>query len=470
MADDQADPLKAELERRKLQLEIAELERPWWRKPPSLALFLPLVAALLSIIVGWRTGFFDNQRLVLEAQRHDLASQTRELRLEERGLQGKKAELTEQVKQLETTLAGERDKARAEREKMAADRRDEKAKAGKETAALKRTVDEAREAARRTPAVVWLDVMKRKKEPWQLVDTSNAAEELLTVLNGDRSLAPLVATEYEKHSGDDLIASKLLRVLYAATGDAQWLEKIAAKLGEASKAQSRVLGSLDLSSLYGSSENSYWRESVLLRLRKRDLSFLEKALKLATSGVGDRAQRGATVISLANSFEGEFDRRAFSTEESYFALLRLARDHASVRSYPWQIGIPSVYSLSYARQQALQVLARLSAEGAITIFAVLIMMAPEQYPSSILTLPGVLPSVIPGSLSQSPERAQLEGDFRYRLTDKAFRAEAVRLGLVEGESDAPKWQEWIRNHQNLVAEWAEPDLAKVRQRLSRKSP
>jgi hypothetical protein len=474
MTDELAGPpSKEDLEREKLQLEIAELKRRWWRRASTLASFLPsltvaVLGTLLGVGVGWWTGFFDIQRMDLSAQRHNLEAQTRDLKAEEKGLIGKRAELLGQVSQLETerdAARNERDKARTERDGIAANLRDEQAKAGQKIGELNRTVDEARQAARRTPAVVWLDVMKRKRERWELVDTTHAANELLKVLNEDPSLAPLVAAEYEKHSGDDLIASKLLRVLYTTTGDSRWLERIVAKLGEAPKAGNSGLSSLDWSSLSSFSENAYWMESALLRLRKRDLSFLEKVIRLATSGIGDQARRGATVISLANSFDGEFDRRAFGTEESYFALLRLVRDHAAVRTSP----LSFVVGPPYLRQEAFRVFSRLNAEGAITIFAMLITTTPEQS-TRTYTITDISPSVVSGSISSYSERAQLEGDLRYLMTGKAFHAEAVRLGLVVGESDAPSWQEWIQSHQNLVAEWSEPDLARVRQRLSYKAP
>ena len=470
MADDQAGPSKDELERQKLLLEIAALKRLPWRWTPILTSFLPsLTVALVSVGVGWWTGFFDIQRLALEAQRHNLENLTRQLRAEERDLLDKKTGLVAQISQLEATSAADRKKADAEREqlraKLAADLRDERTKADKDKAALKRTVDETREAVRRTPAVVWLDVMTRKKESWERMYASHAADELLKLMSGDPSLVPFVAAQYEKHSADDFVAAKLLRILYVATGDARWLERIAAKLGEAPKAAGPV-GSLDLLSLSGLRENYYWNESAFLRLGKRDLPFLERVLKVASGDTGDSTARGAIVISLGNSFDGELDRRAFSAEESYFALLRLARDHALMRSYSW-LGVTSVYMFSYARQEALKLVGRLSAEAAITIFAILIV---EQERNRVPILVGTVSGTLSGTVTQySSERAQLESDFRYRMTEKAFRAEAVRLGLVSDSSDELKWEAWLRDHSDLVAEWTERDLAKVRQRLSGKS-
>ena len=470
-------PTKEELEREKLSLEVAELKRsPWRRTAVWASLMPPLTVALLGVGVGWWTGFFDAQRLYLEAR-------TQVLKREERDLEDKKTGLTAEITQLKTILADERKKtavilaeerkdAEVEREQLRAkheaDMRVGRAEADKEKATLKRAVDETREAARRTPAVVWLDVMKRKREPWQLVDTSNAAAELLTVVTADPSLVPVVVADYEAHSSDDSHAAKLLRVLYSATGDSKWLEKMVVKLAAPEKKMETLILDRPLywASEYGVSENPYWQESMYLRLRRRDVGFLEKVIALATSGEGNSAQRTATAISLAYIFEGGLTRNAFSSEDSYFALLRVSRDSALVRNDPWRISIYAVSSLPFMRQEALDVLARLNAEGAIAVLGVLVSTAPL-YPINSLLL-GT--SGLTGRPQEPSERARLENELGARLRDPALKADAVRMGILDGSSETPKWEEWLRNNQELMAEWTERDLAKVRQRLARKTP
>ena len=117
------------------------------------------------------------------------------------------------------------------------------------------------------------------------------------------------------------------------------------------------------------------------------------------------------------------------------------------------------------RQEALEVLTRLSAEGTIAIFGVLISTA-SPFPINSLLL-GATPSLT-GRPQEPSERARLETELGARLKDPALKAEAVRMGVLDA-SDTPKWQEWIRDNQELMAEWSERDLTKVRQRLSRKS-
>src|SRR5882672_250833 len=103
---DEGGSLKEDLEQEKLRFEIAELKRPVWRRASTLASFLPsltvvVLGTLLGAGVGWWTGFFDVQRLVLEAQRHNLEARTQVLTREEQELKDRKTGLVAQLSQLE---------------------------------------------------------------------------------------------------------------------------------------------------------------------------------------------------------------------------------------------------------------------------------------------------------------------------------------------------------------------------------
>ena len=67
---------KQELEEKKLQLEILELERPWFQKPNFL---VPIIGALSSILVLWVTGFFGNKIDALNTKRDQLSIETTKL-------------------------------------------------------------------------------------------------------------------------------------------------------------------------------------------------------------------------------------------------------------------------------------------------------------------------------------------------------------------------------------------------------
>lgn len=74
-AGDAAPPSAAELERRKLALEIRDLERPLWTRP---GFIIPLLAAVLSIGTGYFSGWFDIQRTRLQNERSELRQDIRD--------------------------------------------------------------------------------------------------------------------------------------------------------------------------------------------------------------------------------------------------------------------------------------------------------------------------------------------------------------------------------------------------------
>lgn len=74
MENDEKDSLQL----RKLALEIAELERPWWKRPTYILAALPTLLAVVALTVGFLNGFFSAQLTKLENQRHDIESQIRE--------------------------------------------------------------------------------------------------------------------------------------------------------------------------------------------------------------------------------------------------------------------------------------------------------------------------------------------------------------------------------------------------------
>ena len=53
---------KDELERKKLDLEIQELERKWWQRPAYLSILLPVVIAALTVLAGILSGYFNQER------------------------------------------------------------------------------------------------------------------------------------------------------------------------------------------------------------------------------------------------------------------------------------------------------------------------------------------------------------------------------------------------------------------------
>jgi outer membrane murein-binding lipoprotein Lpp len=66
------------LERKKLALEIADLERSWWKRPTYILAALPTLLAIIALSVGFLNGFFSAQLTKLDNQKHDLEAQVKE--------------------------------------------------------------------------------------------------------------------------------------------------------------------------------------------------------------------------------------------------------------------------------------------------------------------------------------------------------------------------------------------------------
>src|SRR5882762_10361168 len=69
---------KGSLELRKLALEIADLERPWWRRPAYVLAALPTLLAFATVLVAVFSGYFQAAYIKLENQKHDIEAQVKE--------------------------------------------------------------------------------------------------------------------------------------------------------------------------------------------------------------------------------------------------------------------------------------------------------------------------------------------------------------------------------------------------------
>jgi septal ring factor EnvC (AmiA/AmiB activator) len=88
---------KVDLELKKLALEIADLERPWWKRPAYILAALPTLLAVVALSVGFLNGFFSAQLTKLENQKHDLEVQIRDF-------EGKRDDLHRQHEQTKQEL------------------------------------------------------------------------------------------------------------------------------------------------------------------------------------------------------------------------------------------------------------------------------------------------------------------------------------------------------------------------------
>lgn len=90
---------KDDLERRKLLLEIEQLQQPWWKKPTYILAALPTVLAFGTLLVGVLTGYFQATATKLENQRRDLEKQIEQFNVQKQELDRQVKELNERKEQ-----------------------------------------------------------------------------------------------------------------------------------------------------------------------------------------------------------------------------------------------------------------------------------------------------------------------------------------------------------------------------------
>jgi septal ring factor EnvC (AmiA/AmiB activator) len=99
---DSGEPIS--LERKKLALEIADLERPWWKRPAYVLAALPTMLAFGTLLVGAFSGYFQAAYTKLENQRRDLEAQVKEFETKRDELHQKLTALENEKNELENQV------------------------------------------------------------------------------------------------------------------------------------------------------------------------------------------------------------------------------------------------------------------------------------------------------------------------------------------------------------------------------
>lgn len=100
-------PTREELELRKLELEVRELERSSWLRPAYMAALLPIVLATLGFLSAWMSGYFSNERAKLKQETAQLQSERKTLIQERDNAQRAREALFEVIKYANRVLGGD---------------------------------------------------------------------------------------------------------------------------------------------------------------------------------------------------------------------------------------------------------------------------------------------------------------------------------------------------------------------------
>jgi cell division protein FtsB len=98
------DDPKTPLELKKLALEIAELERPWWKRPTYILAALPTLLAIFALTVGFINGYFSASLTKLDNQKHDLQAEIKQFEETRNTLVAQNEKLRQEVLDKETKL------------------------------------------------------------------------------------------------------------------------------------------------------------------------------------------------------------------------------------------------------------------------------------------------------------------------------------------------------------------------------
>lgn len=98
------DPEKDALEFKKLALEIADLERSWWKRPAYVLAALPTMLAFGTLLVGVLSGYFQAAYTKLENQKHDLEAQVKDFGTRRDTLQRENVALKETNEQMQKQI------------------------------------------------------------------------------------------------------------------------------------------------------------------------------------------------------------------------------------------------------------------------------------------------------------------------------------------------------------------------------
>ena len=100
---------KETLEIEKLRLEIAHLDRPWWKNASYLAALVPIILGSLTFFAASVSGWFDQERGQLIAEKEKLSSDRDQLILEQNVLMAENDRLIQRRNELAKDVGAIRD-------------------------------------------------------------------------------------------------------------------------------------------------------------------------------------------------------------------------------------------------------------------------------------------------------------------------------------------------------------------------
>jgi hypothetical protein len=426
-------------ELQKLDLEIAHLREPWWRRPAYLGSLLPVILGIATLGIGFWTGYFDTQRSLIEVR-------TEKLRLEEERLTERSDSLRSDFRRRQDSLAAvvtdERLSARREIARNDSIREAERAKTAQEILRLNRTkaqeratlekalsqvqaqVREEQSKAKRLPVEAHVQVLTSDRRQGGVDPAHPSVTRLIKLLleEGPRYVGTVTAA-LTKNQGDPVLKALFMYILYHGTRDTQWRDSLLA-LGDRIAGTSTEAGFDEgFWMIFGA---SHWGVVDRPRIYEHALQWIERDPGLV-------GRSGAHIFHSRDSVPS----LATAQTDLYLGAIAKARDAA----------LSSKSSFYLDRLFPIRVLDTLEPAAATVVLGTIIAdSASAEFRDALLL----------GTAEPSGEFARMRQYFR-REEPLNFYSQA-------------DWLRWLNEHGDVVSMWLEPTLSRAHNAIQAQAP
>jgi hypothetical protein len=452
-----ARSLRAEtdrLTRHKLQLEIDELSRPWWKKTAYLAVFLPTILTMLTIWQAYRTGVFDAQSKLrqadselLQVKEIQLGGKVETLQKEESALSAKQAEVQTQ------SMAVERESKRLTNLKTDIARQivAEKLKEADAVTQMNARLEEAR---------------KQSDKALSDIQSKLVSGDVHFRLNHFRNV-PAVP---EFRDADGSLSDPMLDDLVKLAEDPgergnQVRQEIQAELDAKDQPQLSAAGYYIL---FRSTKDLKWRDALfdMVRAELQDTKTDPQILPLL-SRIGmahwDSSEQGE-VATLLYEILTRPDKRNGIESECFLQLWYLV-DQGETDHFQLIMSKPTEFF--YFINEARDVLSQSEADPLTSNYASFL---ERIAPQVLLVIEASW--LASGTLTSDRAQSVYYDTFdiclhRGLAFNEVKPGESIQQALVENGCRAPSskaadWKSWISDHQDTVSAWMQPHLVRLR--------
>jgi hypothetical protein len=233
-------------EAEKVEFELSDLRRPWWKRPPLIAAFLPTLLAIGTLLIASANGWFQVETKRLENRKWDLDRSVDTLEKKTSTLELERANLASRQKKMQTRftidstqIEGERKEMRQRLDSVALATTEAKHMSSKALteviqtrAQAKREVAKLEKAANKADSLSFVGYFKSIEKPVQQAydrDRRTSPSALIQVLKANDGRAKRLRRQLEKKANNILLEEDIRGIyyytLFKGTGEPIWRAK-----------------------------------------------------------------------------------------------------------------------------------------------------------------------------------------------------------------------------------------------------